>query len=101
MVGPSLLVRYALAFALPCHAIGNMKMVDNVQKDALLARGWAVQRTPAAEEQITLQIGLTLQDQDALIAKLKDVSDPKSPNYGKYLDRDDANNLAKPSLDAS
>jgi tripeptidyl-peptidase-1 len=101
MVATSALIRYALAFALPCYAIGNMKMVDNVQKVALEQRGWTVQRTPAVDEPITLQIGLALEGEDALIAKLKDVSDPKSPNYGKFLDRDEANNLAKPALDAS
>jgi tripeptidyl-peptidase-1 len=101
MVGPNLLIRLALAVAVPCNAAANMKMVDNVQKDALLQRGWAVQRTPAAEEQITLQIGLTLQNQDALINKLKEVSDPKGPNYGKYLDKAEVESLAKPSLDAT
>jgi tripeptidyl-peptidase I len=101
MVGPNLLVRLALAVAVPCNAAANMRMVDTVQKDALLQRGWAVQRTPAAEEQITLQIGLTLQNQDALINKLKEVSDPKGPNYGKYLDKAEVEALAKPSLDAT
>jgi tripeptidyl-peptidase-1 len=101
MVATNVLVRYALAFAVPCYAASNMKMVDSVQKAALEQRGWTVQRTPAVDEPITLQIGLTLQNEDALIAKLKDVSDPKSPNYGKFLDRDEANSLAKPALDAS
>lgn len=100
-MGPNVLIRFAIAIAVPSYAATNMKMVDTVQKEALLQRGWAVQRTPAAEEQITLQIGLTLQNQDALISKLKDVSDPKGANYGKYLDRDEVNALAKPSLDAT
>lgn len=101
MVATNSIIRYALAFALPCHAIGNMKLMDNVQQSALQQRGWAVQRTPATSEQITLQIGLALQNEDALIAKLKDVSDPKSPNYGKFLDRDEANQIAKPALDSA
>lgn len=104
MVGPNALVQCALAFALPIYGLGNqgnMRLVDNIASDALAARGWAVQRTPAAEESITLQIGLTMQNQDDLITKLKDVSDPKSANYGKWLDRDDVNKIAQPSLDAA
>jgi tripeptidyl-peptidase-1 len=101
MVATNALIRYALALAVPCYAASNMKMVDTVQKAALAQRGWNVQRTPAVDEPITLQIGLTLQNEDALIARLKDVSDPKSKNYGQYLDRDAANDLAKPALDAS
>jgi tripeptidyl-peptidase-1 len=101
MVGTSTFIHFALAVALPCHAISNMRMVDTVQREALAQRGWAVQRTPAVEEKITLQIGLTLQNEDALIAKLKDVSEPKSPNYGKYLDRDEANAIAKPALESN
>ncbi|QDS73677.1 hypothetical protein FKW77_002859 [Venturia effusa] len=100
MMGLKFLVNMAL-ITVSCNAATNMRMVDTVQKDALSQRGWAVQRTPAADEQITLQIGLTLQGQDALINKLKEVSDPKGPNYGKYLDKAEVEALAKPGLDAA
>ncbi|TDZ23936.1 Tripeptidyl-peptidase sed4 [Colletotrichum orbiculare MAFF 240422] len=51
----------------------------------------------AEDEQITLQIGLKLANIDKLEPMLKDVSDPDSPNYGKYLSAAQINDMFKPA----
>ncbi len=52
----------------------------------------------AADDQLlTLQISLKLQNIDQLEEKLKAVSSPDSPDYGKYLDADDVKELFSPS----
>ncbi|KAF2400262.1 tripeptidyl peptidase A [Trichodelitschia bisporula] len=76
-------------------------MVESVKQAALVQQGWSVARTPALEETVTLQVALTLTDEEKLFQKLRDVSDPKSKEYGKYLDRDDVNAIIKPSDEAN
>ncbi|KAI1847766.1 hypothetical protein JX266_006261 [Neoarthrinium moseri] len=56
---------------------------------------------PAADQMITLSIGLTLSNVDQLEEKLKAVSTPGSPDYGKYLNKDEVAALFSPSADAS
>ncbi|KAM0819204.1 putative Tripeptidyl-peptidase 0.0 [Seiridium cardinale] len=55
---------------------------------------------PPASQLMTLSIGLTLENIDQLEEKLKAVSTPGSPDYGKYLDRDQIEALFHPSNDA-
>ncbi|KAJ9130333.1 Subtilisin-like protein [Pleurostoma richardsiae] len=55
---------------------------------------------PATEEIVTLQIALRLRNIDRLEYMLRSVSDPASPDYGKYFDHDDANTIFNPSSDS-
>lgn len=55
---------------------------------------------PADDHVMTLQVGLKLQNIDQLEEKLKAVSTPGSPDYGKYLDADEVNDLFNPSEDS-
>ncbi|ETS85649.1 hypothetical protein PFICI_03674 [Pestalotiopsis fici W106-1] len=55
---------------------------------------------PPADHMITLSIGLTMNNMDELDERLKAVSTPGSPLYGKYLDKHDIESLFFPSTDA-
>jgi tripeptidyl-peptidase-1 len=55
---------------------------------------------PEDNQLITLQVGIRLQNIDQLQERLKAVSTPNSPDYGKYLDEADVDKLFGPS-DAS
>ncbi|SPO01023.1 related to Tripeptidyl-peptidase sed4 [Cephalotrichum gorgonifer] len=50
---------------------------------------------------ITLEIGLKMQKVDKLESLLRDVSDPRSPNYGKYLTADEVNEMFRPTEESS
>ncbi|KAF2668774.1 subtilisin-like protein [Microthyrium microscopicum] len=93
----------ALTLASLSNAATNMKMVESVQKSSLAAQGWAAAQSHVLvpQEEITLQIGLTLQNTDTMISKLLDTSNPKSKSYGKWMDRDDVNHLVQPSKEAN
>jgi tripeptidyl-peptidase-1 len=91
----------ALSFTAGCRAATAMKQVESVSKAALVQQGWTVAQTPSAQEPITLQIGLSLQNTDKMIATLLDVSNRKSKNYGKWLDRDEVNDIVQPSKQAN
>jgi tripeptidyl-peptidase I len=92
----------AVYFGAICQAGSAMKQVESVEKSALEARGWAVaENSLSSDQQITLEIGLTLQNTDQLISKLLDVSTPKSKNYGKWLTKEAAENLVKPTTEAN
>jgi len=101
MVSTKALGVLALSFVVGCHAAAAMKQVESVNRAALAQQGWAVARTPAAKESITLQIGLTLQNTEKMFNTLLDVSNRKSKNYGKWLDRDDVNAIVQPSQQAN
>jgi tripeptidyl-peptidase I len=53
------------------------------------------------EQTISLQIGLKMQNIEKLEGMLRDVSDPKSPNYGKYLTAAQIADTFKPSQESS
>lgn len=74
-----------------------MTQVDSVQRSVLATRGWATSEEIAGDREILLEIGLTLSNTDKLITTLLDVSNPKSKNYGKWLDKAAADSLVKPS----
>ncbi|KAG9964859.1 subtilisin-like protein, partial [Aureobasidium melanogenum] len=59
--------------------------------------GWSVSGTPDASQSITLKLAVKQQNIDQLEGLLKSVSDPSSPNYGKYYTADQVNALFGPS----
>ncbi|TIA76390.1 subtilisin-like protein [Aureobasidium pullulans] len=59
--------------------------------------GWSVSGTPDASQSITLKLAVKQQNIDQLEGLLKSVSDPSSPNYGKYYTADQVNALFAPS----
>lgn len=100
MVSTTILGAFALLFV-GSNAATAMKQVESVSTAALASQGWSIARTPSSQESITLQIGLTLQNTDKMLTKLLDVSNRKSPNFGKWLDRDDVNAIVQPSPQAN
>lgn len=54
-----------------------------------LPNGWNKVSTPAADTNIQLSVGLTLENIEQLQDHLQSVSTPGSPSYGQYLDSDD------------
>ncbi|KAJ8120455.1 hypothetical protein ONZ43_g2841 [Nemania bipapillata] len=48
---------------------------------------------PASSQMMTLQIDLTLENTGLLEEKLKDLSTPASPNYGKWLTKEEVDAL--------
>ena len=65
--------------------------------------GWSVSGTPSDSDAITLSIALKQQNIDQLESLLASVSEPSSPNYGKYYTADQVNALFGPqtaSVDA-
>lgn len=101
MVSKTIFGAFALSFAVGSNAAKAMKQVEAVSHAALASHGWAVARTPASQESITLQIGLTFQNTDRMISTLLDISNKKSKNYGKWLDRDEVNAIVQPSRQAN
>jgi tripeptidyl-peptidase I len=101
MVSTKTIGTVALSLAAGCSAATAMKQVEFMNKAALAQQGWTIVRTPASQEPLTLQIGLTLQNTDKMVNKLLDVSNRKSKNYGKWLDRDDVNKIVQPSQQAN
>lgn len=56
---------------------------------ATLPSGWNQVGTPAADTNIQLSVGLTLENIEQLESHLQSVSTPGSANYGQFLDSDD------------
>ncbi|KAI7972841.1 hypothetical protein EIK77_000728 [Talaromyces pinophilus] len=56
---------------------------------AALPSGWSQVGTPAADTNIQLSVGLTLENIEQLESHLQSVSTPGSASYGQYLDSDD------------
>lgn len=52
---------------------------------------------PPSDTPITLEIGLRMRNIDDLESLLRDVSDPTSPNYGKYLTAAEVNDMFQPA----
>jgi tripeptidyl-peptidase I len=77
------------ALASPATAV----LMSSVQ----LSNGVKLLTTPSPDQNITLTIALTLENLDQLESMLKAVSTPGSPDYGKYLDKDDIAALFPPS----
>ncbi|KAK1971218.1 Pro-kumamolisin [Colletotrichum sublineola] len=68
-----------------------------MSRAANIARGVQVVKMAADDQQIRLQIGMKLQNIDKLEPTLRDISDPDSPNYGKYLTAAQVNDMFKPA----
>lgn len=62
-----------------------------------LPAGWRHIGCPPDDQTLRLQISLVHQNISLLQSALHRLSDPDSPCYGKYLDRDEVDNLFKPS----
>ena len=86
----------ALGVTTACQARSAMRQVESVERATLANQGWSRIQAPATEQEITLEIGLTLQNTDKLINTLLDVSNPKSKNYGQWLDKASAEAIIKP-----
>lgn len=97
MYGVAILIA---ALAATAKAATAMTQMDQVSSLALASQGWTTGELPDQQE-LTLEIGLALQNTDKMIEKLLDVSNPRSPNYGKWLDRDAANALVEPDKEAN
>lgn len=60
-------------------------------------QGWKATSTPDPSSSIVLQIALAQQNIEQLEWRLAAVSTPNSPDYGKYLDIDEINEIFAPS----
>ncbi|KAK2000601.1 Pro-kumamolisin [Colletotrichum falcatum] len=68
-----------------------------MSRAANVARGVQMMNMAADDQQIRLQVGMKLQNIDKLEPTLRDISDPDSPNYGKYLTAAQVNDMFKPA----
>jgi tripeptidyl-peptidase I len=80
----------SLTLAATCHARTAMKQVDSVQKEVLRTHGWSIAQMLPGDQEVTLEIGLTMQNTDKLMDMLMERSNPKSKDYGKWLDKAEA-----------
>jgi tripeptidyl-peptidase I len=72
-----------------------------VSRAAALPASVHMLAVPDPETTVRLQIGLRQQNIDQLEAKLKAVSEPSSPDYGKYMSVAEVNELFKPAEGAA
>lgn len=56
---------------------------------------------PSEDTPIALEIGLRMQNIEKLEDMLRDVSEPKSANYGRYLSMSEVHEVFRPSADSS
>ncbi|KAH8653369.1 tripeptidyl-peptidase [Xylariales sp. PMI_506] len=82
---------------LACMAALASPALSAVMSNAKLSHGVKLLQPASSSQTITLSIGLALQNLDQLEAKLQAVSTPGSPDYGKYLDKDEVEALFAPS----
>ncbi|KAI0127908.1 Pro-kumamolisin, activation domain-containing protein [Xylariales sp. AK1849] len=95
MMVSNLLRKLACVAALATPALSAvMSRVQLSSKVKLMA-------TPSDDQMMTLSIGLALDNIQQLEGKLRAVSTPGSPDYGKYLDKDEIEALFPPSAQAS
>ena len=59
-----------------------------VERD-VSTRGFVVKGKASQEATVPLTLGLPMADRDGLEAVLLDISDPASPNYGKWLSKEE------------
>ncbi|KAI1128563.1 peptidase S8/S53 domain-containing protein [Nemania abortiva] len=88
-----ILVAYLASFAAPVLSavMSRAALSDAVSRIAL----------PASSQVMTLQIDLALENTGLLEEKLKDLATPGSPNYGKWLTREEVDALFPPAHNAS
>ncbi|TFK80828.1 family S53 protease-like protein [Polyporus arcularius HHB13444] len=63
-------------------------------------RGFVALGQASQEATVPLTFGLPMADRDGLHATLMDVSDPASPNYGKYLSKSEAEKFSAPPAES-
>ncbi|KAK2050469.1 Pro-kumamolisin [Colletotrichum somersetense] len=68
-----------------------------MSRAANIAQAVRMVNMAADDQQITLQVGMKLQNIDKLEPMLRDISDPDSGNYGKYLTAAQINDMFKPA----
>ncbi|KAI3337037.1 Pro-kumamolisin [Xylariaceae sp. AK1471] len=88
-----ILLAYLASFAAP--------VLSAVQSRVFLSNTVSRVSLPTESQMMTLQIGLALKNIDSLEAKLKELSTPGSPNYGKWLTKEEVDALFPPTDRAS
>jgi hypothetical protein len=76
--------------------LGPLSILENIT----IPSGWTPTGSPNPETLMTMQVALKQKNIDGLQAKLMDVSDPESPNYGKCLSKEDMEAYTSPSTDS-
>ena len=72
---------------------GPMALKEQVK----IPNGWADKGAPSANIALKMQIALKQQDMTGLEQTFLDVSNPKSPNYGKWLSKEELEKYTSPS----
>jgi len=78
-------------------AISPVAEARLMSRAANIAQGVQMMNMAAEDQQIRLQVGIKMQNIDKLEPTLRDISDPDSPNYGKYLTAAQVNDMFKPA----
>ncbi|KAI1180076.1 peptidase S8/S53 domain-containing protein [Nemania sp. FL0916] len=78
-----------------------MPALSAVMSRISLSEGVSRVGVPPDSQMMTLQIGLALDNTRFLEEKLKDLSTPSSPNYGKWLTKEEVDELFPPADGAS
>ncbi|CRG91570.1 hypothetical protein PISL3812_08620 [Talaromyces islandicus] len=86
----------ATALAVPAP---SKRHVVHERRDAL-PRSWNEPRRVDGQTKLPVRIGLTQNNLDAGHDMLMDISNPESPNYRKYLNVHEVNDLFAPAMDA-
>ncbi|KAF2104700.1 Pro-kumamolisin [Rhizodiscina lignyota] len=87
----TLLVALVAGFATPIAGAARHQYVGGIPL------GWSLAGKPADSDTITLSIGLKLSNEDLLEKTLLAISTPGSPEYGKWLEKDEVDKLFQPS----
>ncbi|OAA58273.1 family S53 protease-like protein [Cordyceps fumosorosea ARSEF 2679] len=73
--------------------LGNPALLEKVKVPA----EWAEAGAPKSEAMVTLQIGLKQADMGGLQKRLMDAAHPSSPNYGKWLSKEEMEKYTSPA----
>ncbi|KAK1987020.1 Pro-kumamolisin [Colletotrichum cereale] len=84
----------ALAAISPVVVLVDARLMSRA---ANIARGVQMMNMATDDQQIRLQVNMKLQNIDKLDSTLRDISDPDSANYGKYLTAAQVNDMFKPA----
>jgi tripeptidyl-peptidase-1 len=73
---------------------------STVFEKANIPKKWTPAGAPSAQATMTMQIALKQNNIAGLQAKLADIANPKSPNYGKWLSKQDMETYTSPSTES-
>lgn len=62
--------------------------------------GWKKTSDAADDQVLSLSIGLKQQNEDQFYSKLDEISNPQHDTYGAWMEKEDVDNLLKPSADS-